>query len=80
MENNNEKKLYTLLVYSENIAGVASMIALLNLNIISASAPWMSSLSVMHLGNLLISVSRPTHKKLFLAKICSTSSFLFIMD
>ena len=32
----------------------------------------------MHLGNLLISVSRPTHKKLFLAKICSTSSFLFI--
>ena len=40
----------------------------------------MSSLSVMHLGNLLISVSRPTHKKLFLAKVCSTSSFLFIMD
>src|SRR5574344_347689 len=54
------------------------MIALLNLKIILASAPWISSLSVIHVGNLSISVSRPTQRKLFLAKICSTSSFLFI--
>ena len=26
MENNNEKKLYTLLVYSENIAGILNQI------------------------------------------------------
>ena len=31
MENNNEKKLYTLLVYSENIAGILNQITTVSL-------------------------------------------------